>query len=526
MPDYPKHIRRVRMPHPVRARSCALTRLAATACVTLASLAAAQPGGDAPSPALQEAARAHEIQRESFAAFDRADYPEAERLTRQLTEVEPSNFVHWYNLACAVSMQGRGEEAGLLVGKAIELGFTDLGQLQRDPQLAQARESEAVKALIANWGEVIAGHADANLELAKQQYSKGYTYSKDERLRLAYVSAFDDKSLEAAKAEIQLLADWGVREVFRDLRDASRASSDAWVVVILPTRPDFMRWAVGKFGAAAVQGNRQIGGEYSHDSKRLIAQDLGATFRHEFFHVLHWRSATRAGQSHPVWIQEGLCSLVEDFDRLPDGTILPTPSWRTNMARNLVRGGKLLKVQELAAIPRQKFSASNPLANYAQARTFFLYLDSTGRVGAWYAKYLETYNQDPSGVLAVTQTLGKPIDEVNAEYFAWVRTLPAAAAPDRPGKVKLGIDWDPGAGDGVVVREVVSREARRGGLRRGDVITAINGRPTFDINELYRVLDDYSAGEEVEVSCRRGSTHRTVRVKLQGAGDGFNDGSG
>src|SRR5690606_4633408 len=89
---------------------------------------------------------------------------------------------------------------------------------------------------------------------------------------------------------------------------AAGARRDPWVIVFLPMPRDYARWAMGKFGP----GWRQVGGSYSDDEKMLVTQDLGGTLRHEFWHVLHWRDQRRRGQLHPIWIMEGLCSLVED----------------------------------------------------------------------------------------------------------------------------------------------------------------------------------------------------------------------
>src|SRR5690606_3106481 len=92
------------------------------------------------------------------------------------------------------------------------------------------------------------------------------------------------------------------------LTEDDRPTADAedespWVVVILPTREDFTKWQLRKYGPAARTATREVGGRYDHDTKRLIARDLGSTLRHEFLHVLHWRSMMHLGQRHPIWIQ-------------------------------------------------------------------------------------------------------------------------------------------------------------------------------------------------------------------------------
>jgi hypothetical protein len=287
---------------------------------------------------------------------------------------------------------------------------------------------------------------------------------------------------------------------------------------------DLRKWIVAVYGMDAVQGFSGIGGHYDHDQKRLVAMDLGATLRHEFFHVLHWRSATRLGQDHPIWIQEGLCSLVEDYEQGADGkpeSMRPVASWRSNIAKRLAAGGKLPSIKSLATMRRDRFNTSVPLSNYAQARTFFLYLFQQSKLKEWYAHYTAHYEDDPTGLKSIEAVLGKAVPQIDREYRAWLKSLPEVAEQNRPGNVGIGADVESGDGDGPVI-VALPRDATRGespakkaGLRVGDVITAIDGQPTRDLNELVRILGTHKPGDEVEVTYRRGKTHAAARVTLE-----------
>jgi hypothetical protein len=465
--------------------------------------------------------RAQALQAKAFEAFDKGDFAAAERLLREQLSLDPENFVIYYNLACARSMQGDAAGAGTLLVQAVEHGFTDVFTLQRDPHLANARGDENYQKIVGNWSLVLTAHRDANLKIARGLFAgEKYAEANDDGLRLSFLSAMDPQSTEQARADIRRLAAWGVANVFPDLADEKKAERDAWVVVVLPTTADFRKWQRATFGADASDGFSTIGGMYSHDNKRLVAMDLGATLRHEFFHVLHWRSVTRLGQDHPPWVQEGLCSLVEDYDLVGQGesaTINPVPSWRTNIAKRLLNGGKLPPLRQLASMTRGQLIGSRPLATYGHARTVFLYLWQRGKLKDWYARYTGNYAEDPTGLEAVADAMGMSPEEVERDFRAWLRDLPMVAEQTRPGNVGLGVDVDPGTGDGPVIAVVPrSSPARRAGLRVGDVITAIDGKPTRDLNELVRVLGTYGEGAEVEVSYRRGTRHETVRVTLEG----------
>lgn len=481
-----------------------------------------EPEATQPAPddkAQAAALRAHELDDASRNAFAIHDYATAEQALRELLTLTPDNFVVYYNLACARSLQNDPSGAGKFLIRAVELGFDDLTQITHDPDLEGARSDDGYKSLIANWDKVLELRGDANFNAVQKIYGPKYTYIKDENLRLAYASAFDPTAFAQARSEIERLYRWGTENIFTDLKTdteegKARAARDPWVVVILPTRPDFTRWAIATYGAGASGNFRQIGGQYSHDTKRLIAQDLGGTLRHEFFHILHWRDMSRRGQLHPIWIQEGICSLVEDYDVQPDGSMRITPSWRTNMVRRLAETNNLFKLEKLANLPPDRFSNANPLANYAQSRAVFLYLLDLGKLTEWYQTYTASYNEDPTGIQALERVLNKPIKDINADYKAWAKLLPKVADQLRPGQAQLDLDVDGSTGEGLEITNTPPRAISRAGLRLGDIITAINGRPTRDVNEMYRILADYKPGDQVDVEYRRGLNHGTAKVTL------------
>jgi hypothetical protein len=500
-------------------------RLGLIAALLLAPLAGL---AQTPKAAPTDAEKALAIQAQAFRAMDGGELPRAEQLLRQAIATDGSNFVFYYNLACVRSLQGKTQEGADALIDAVEHGFVDLTYLRHDAQLAAVRREPRIAKLMEAWPTVLTRHLEANLKAVASLFEDhGTTYitTRDEALRIAIMSAMDPKSTDQARADIKRLYDWGLANVFTDLADASKAQNDAWCVVVLPTPKDFVRWLVFTYGRDAVNSFAGIGGSYTNDQKRLVAQDLGATLRHEFFHVLHWRSMLRLGQDHPIWIQEGLCSLVEDYEAGETaGSLKPVASWRSNIARKLLTGGGFLSVKQLAAVPADRFTGSRPLANYAMARTFFLYLSSMGRLRDWYSTYTSDpekgYASDRTGIAAIEAVLGKPIVDVDKDYRAWLRALPMVAEQNRPGAATLGVDVEQGDGDGPVIVEIPRDErgqpnpARHAGLKVGDVITAIDGKPTRDLNELVRLLGEHRSGDEVEVSYRRGKIHGATRLQL------------
>ncbi len=454
------------------------------------------------------------IDQQAAAAYNAGDYAKYSEFMRQEIKLQPHNFVPRYNLACGLALQNKPDDAMNALVDAIEHGFVDRRGLLSDPSLRPLRTRDDFKALLSNWPKVLERHRDAVVAAAREQFKSGYSEARDDRLRLTYLSAFDEKGFSQAREEVSRLADWAQLNVFPDLFNPELTPTDPWVLVILPSRKDFMAWAVANFGPAALSTTSAIGGSYSHDQKRLVTQDLGSGLRHEFFHVLHWRDNARHGQTHSIWVQEGLCSLVEDYNVSADGTLTPTVSWRTNISKRLEKAGLLLPIEKFCSLSRTQFMAARPLAMYAQARTLFLFLYQQGRLKEWYAAYNDTFDQDPTGMEAWKRTFPISLADLNRDYRAWVRDLPAVPEEIETGKASLGFEVEAGNGDGPVIVEVLASRRDKASLMKGDVITAIENRPTRDLAELVRVLSDYKPGESVEIAYRRGSRHASTTLSL------------
>ena len=468
--------------------------------------------------AIQRRLEASRLQARAVAAFGAGDIDAARSLLEQQLELEPGNPLALYNLACVQCVGGDREAALATLQRAIEHGFVDFEQMRRDPNLADLHETDLFRSILANRTPILDAAGDLQFEAAKKKYGPRYVYERDEDLKLSFASAYDEQTLAQVREELRHIAEWALSEVFTDLRDPPMREADPWVLVVLPSERDFRRWAIMRYGPSAVTSDfHRIGGSYSHDAKELVAMDLGGTLRHEFLHVLHWRSNMRQAQGHPVWIQEGLCSLVEDYDT-KGGRLVPAPSWRTNMVKRLERARRLMPIADLARMDRETFNNERPLAHYGLARAVFLYLYQRGVLRDWYAHYTTHFAEDPTGIEAIEFVLGMSIDEVQDDFRRWVALLDEAPEARSDGTiggldVSLGVQVDPGRGEGPIVTGV-SREARAGGLRVRDVITAIEGRPVRDMNDFVRILADYRAGQTVRVRVHRRRAHMELEVRV------------
>ena len=448
-------------------------------------------------------------------AFSAGDYPQAKRVLTDQLALDPTNFVAHYNMACAHAATGDLDDAEASLTSAIQHGFDDLAQLRTDPHLDPLRSRTLLTDLQAAWPRVLEARRTANLTRDTQLVGREPQRRTLDPLRLELLSDHDETATDQSAAELALLGRWLIETLFPGLPAEPTFSNSPWVNVVLPDPRGFGEWSVVTFGPDARSGFSAIGGAYDHDRKRLVSKDLGATLRHEFVHVLHWRDMAARSQRHAKWIQEGLASLVEDYDLDPDGRLTPVPSWRTNMVKRLLTANQLQPLEQLAATQLDRFSASKPLAQYAHARAVFLYAHDKGVLADFYTAYTLTLADDPTGLRTLRAALGFDTTEaLEADFRAWVQALPEVPETGSDLPATLGVEIEEGTGDGPKVVALPRGARERTGLALGSVITHINLRPTRDMHELIRVLGSYAPGDTITLSHRRGRLHTTPQATL------------
>ncbi|MCA9287736.1 MAG: hypothetical protein KDA05_04075, partial [Phycisphaerales bacterium] len=279
MPDPKKQIPRATTT--VRLRRAAVAVLASLTLILAPAPARAQPatGLDEQSARalqqrLERERQAQEAQQRAFDAIGRGQFDTARDALLEQIALDGGNFVPWYNLACVLAQQDDLDEAARRLIGAVERGFADKWQLERDPNLANLHEHETYRLIVGNWDQILDAAAQARFENLKEVYGPRYTYERDTDLRINLASGFEAESTRRAHEEIRFLTDWAIDTIFTDLRDPPMSETDPWVSVILPTERDFLAWAIIEYGPAAALGDtNRIGGSYSHDRKQLVAMD-------------------------------------------------------------------------------------------------------------------------------------------------------------------------------------------------------------------------------------------------------------
>jgi hypothetical protein len=473
--------------------------------------------------------RADELARKAQDALKRNDLDAAATTLREQIDVEPESWIPRYNLASTYARLDRVEDAANMLKEAIDHGFFDRRFLLADASMAKVREEATIAPLLVAWPTVLSRQAEHALADLQDKLGPGGEVTRDEDQRVIYLNWADPRSFERAHAELRHLATWTMGTIFAGIADDPAQHDpalDPVVVVALPPRNRFNRWIAARFGDTDKVSMTQVGGAYEHLHVRLVSMDLGSSLRHEFFHAMHWRIANRLGQRHPVWILEGLASLVEDLEG-EGANLSPVTSWRTNTAKRMLKVGAgtgLLPLDKFIGLDLQQFNAQRPLAKYAQGRAFFLFLFQEGLLDDFMRvcclDAAAGYAADASGARALQQVMGSDLAGIDRRFRTWLAALPEVSEEIQSGQASLGVSVESGNGDGVMVVDVPVRGSGVGAgvgvgpLRVGDLILALDGQPTRDIAELIRVLGAMTPGQRVRVSLRREGAEREVLVPL------------
>jgi hypothetical protein len=324
--------------------------------------------------------------------------------------------VSLYNTACAESRLGDADRAAASLLRAVKAGFDDFSHMRRDPDLRDLREHPVFRAIVAARAAADEELTRRSLQRWQQRLEPGrYRFEIDEKHRLCFASGLD----EAAHRDMRRMLGELSAHLDRSLFGHPSAQPPAVrgrVVIVLPTDRD----------AARLLPEPNAAGVYRHQRRELVATDPHRSLRHEFVHMLHHGHMDALGQQHPAWIQEGLAALYEDYSLDPDGGIRFTANDREPLTRTLAAGGRLIPWRDLTAMPPAALRAEAARA-YPQLRSMFRFIADEGRLEAWYATYVDRYEDDTTGVTSLELALGGPLDELERRWRQWLRQQPRRA---------------------------------------------------------------------------------------------------
>lgn len=442
----------------------------------------------------------HHVGRSIDRAFEHGDYERVIETSRERLRDVPNDRDALYAKARALAMLGELDVAAEMLMQAVHAGYRNFTAMRQDEHLAPLREHETYRAIIAASEQAGRELAERSLNEWMERFEqRQYRVERDEERRLIFVTALGETAHSEMRSMLQQQADHLLDTLFD-------VPPDYDVLIAIPTPRDARR----------IFPERNVGGSYEHRYRRLISRDTGGSLRHEFFHVMHYGHMEQLGQSHRLWVQEGLASLYEDYELTDDG-IRFLPNERNEITRNRARINRLIPWQNVFTMPTDRFMARATVL-YPQARSMFEFVAAEGKLQAWYAAYVDNFSEDPTGERAFEVAFGQPISEIEQQWRQWVREQPKVQAGEiQQGRASLGIGTVPeGVNDGVLITQILpGSTASESALKVGDVLVALEGRSTTTLLDIRRILHERSIGEEIEVRVRRGDQYDTMRLKLR-----------
>ena len=337
--------------------------------------------------------------------------------------------------------------------------------------------------------------ASAALERWLERFgAERYRVERDGELNAIFASGVDTASMVRTRLMLKELAPALSRSLFG-------AMPPDTVLIAIATHADAERFF----------GDPQQSGLYEHKDRSLISRDTGSSLRHEFVHLMHWGHMQRLGQRHPIWIQEGLATLFEDWRARDDGTVEILPNLRQPAAHEHMRAGRMPTWSELARMSQEEFMAKAEV-NYPAVRSIFSWIAERGWLQRWYRAYIAMHAEDPTGIRALESVSGQPAARLEAQWREWVTDMgPGALAP---GALTAGLGIEAtDATDGIRITAVQpGSPADRAGLRSGDVVVSIGADDVHSLRDLMTALSRRNSGETAQIRFRRGGSYSTVQV--------------
>ncbi|MSR28208.1 MAG: PDZ domain-containing protein [Phycisphaerales bacterium] len=475
--------------------------------------------GGAAQAAEQSQSRA-EIERTvaRLLASDRA--PEAAAVLEEFLKTNPADPQILFDASRVSARMGDPRRSASYAIEALRAGWMDDKALDEHPDLASARGHES-------WEQVVkirldlratgpapdparvpgstreecelgpSATARTSLSAWLDRFGGGrYRIEPAARLNLLVASSIDREGLDRTLAMLAKLADALTQTLLE------RTPEQA-VLLVIATPTD----------AQAYFKDPQQAGLYEHRLRQLVVRDTGSTLRHEYTHAIHHGHMERLGQRHPLWIQEALATLFEDWERGPNNEVVLKPNLRTNEAYELVRKRKDLPWTEFVALDDAAFMTA-AVDHYAQARSMLLYAAEMGKLQEWYRALTKGFGTDPTGRRALEQVFSAPIGRIEEQWRAWVMDRGKIDATLADGDGVMGISVS-GVADGVHIDSVqAGGPAQRAGLREGDVIVQIDATEIRSAGDFLVASARRNAGESLAVRFRRGQIYGTIQVRL------------
>ena len=434
--------------------------------------------------------------------FKKKNHKAALATCRKILASHPDDPTALYNAACACALSGDKPTALDFLRKAVEEGFINFAHIEQDGDLESLRKEAVYRELFDKKDEYVQQASKKTIErLTKALAQKGIATKRyrslfDETRNFVYFHPKTDAEIAEVRRSLEAYADCQWRDLFQNK----------------PRRPLFIVLLTAADSPKVFR--RGIGGMFNPAAMTLFCSDMPvhkllrmSVVTHEFTHALHYADMGARHQQHPIWLVEGLATLFESSDR--NGTVVPRQNHRLVPAHQAAREGRLLPWPALMKLNHMQFMMRAQLA-YAQSRYMLFYMHEKGLLKRFYDEYTakENYARDRSAIDSFQVVFGKPIEEVERDWKAW---LLEQRVPDVP---FLGVQTKEQDGRVVVVKVVPKGPAGKAGVLKNDAITVIDGQPIGSQAKLLEAIAEHAVGDEIDVEVARGDEKLALTAKL------------
>jgi len=501
-----------------------MTRSARGSIVTVAAIALsvvlAHASAQAPPPPSDPRPARSVDARDAGDALDRAlrarRFEEAEPLIESRIARGERDPVLLYNAACVAAQLGKLARAEERLMDCVKAGFRDFDTMEADADLEPVRASRTYEAIMEarerlereagparptrGGARGSRGGAPDPLAEWKRRHPEefgdkaGYRYDSSEDGTIVYATFLDESSHARMKRTLDELSEHLLKAYF-----GKPPEEPVLVAIVRPA------------DAKEYLERPEIRGMYLHSARRLVSRDAGQSLQHEFVHLLHFAHMERTGQRHPVWIQEGIASLYEDYTLRADGSIEFHPNVRFNIARRQVTSKTWTRWKELVKLSGDAFMADAE-RHYPQVRSMFEFFARERKLEAFYRELCRTSASDRDGSDAIERAFGAPLATVEERWSTWMLERGAIDDSIDRNDASLGVSIED-VGDGVRIKSFVLKSAARAaGLRVGDVIIEVDRAPVRNQDEMRLVVARLKVGEMISVRYRRDGAEHAIDV--------------
>jgi hypothetical protein len=238
-----------------------------------------------------------------------------------------------------------------------------------------------------------------------------------------------------------------------------------------------------------------------------------------------WRGAAKPPNR---WFPVAMQSVLYNCFRTPDGRFhaLNVASYYRPQAQALKDSGTLVPLVQFL---RDDYDAGALVGDAlrVQGRTVLAWLLARGKFRAFYTEFRLTGATDPSGITALEKVMGRSSTAIAAEWERWLMAADAEIGSSEMAKPfpVLGVliarppqGANPAA---VTIFETCpGGPAERDGLRPGDQVLTVDGKPVPTRAMLLSVLQAGAFRRTAKIGIRRGAETLTVEIMLDRLIDG------